>query len=206
MKASTTVVTLTHAPIETCPDVALAPIQTLNAWLGQWKDIGFSFVLAWSTDGVTWGRVDRTKPSPMVVTSDSMLPDFSPGLNNTLQELRLFTDDALDECSSGGAELHAWRSSDGWRARLISDEIATAGITARDTCQIMRGTDAEGPASNGFTLVREGQGLRHAPPIVLTTPLTDWRCLRIHVREYLEVVDGVTRITAARLAGISRER
>jgi len=187
-----------------CRSLTGDPRAAVEAWLAEHKAIGFKSLLAWSSDGVTWGRVDRPESRVELVTSEWLLPDASPGLTETLTELRLFTDD-LPGCKTPGAEIHAWKGSMGWRARLIQD--IWPRNHCRDTVQIAFGK-GEDTCANGFTLVSEGRGLKHAPPIEWPQQVYPQspQPLRLHVREYFHIDDGITRVGLSRLGGLSAFR
>jgi CRISPR-associated protein (TIGR03984 family) len=132
-------------------------------------------------------------------------------LTRTLTELRLFTD--ARGTSQPGGEIHAWRSTLGWQAVEAIDLAATDPPAAKeealsviDTEQILFGTEIEHTAE-GFSVVREGQGLRHAVPMTLEDGQFGegiLRPLRLHVREYISAdAQGVCRITSSRLSGLS---
>ena len=83
-------------PIQ-CEALGQDPIGAVNQWLRTPEAPAFAFLLAWSTDGVTWGRVDRSGTTPVIVKSERMITDLSPGGKETRLEVRLFNNDRGDD-------------------------------------------------------------------------------------------------------------
>ena len=183
------------------------PTAAINGWLNETAAPKYAYLLAWSLDGVTWARAVDAGGKRAIVTS-SLLPDLSPGITRSLVELRLFTD---DQGLTAGAQVHAWKTTSGWRAVETRDvSPSTEGsepVAPNDTVQILAGTRTVGEPVDGFTVVREGQGLCHAVPLDLPHGTLDGteRALRLHVREYIALEDGVARVAHSRLSGISIE-
>lgn len=186
-----------------CRGLESDPRTAINAWIQRPGAPGYRFLLATSLDGVTWGLVDEAeRGAPVLRTSDAVLRELSPALSNTLTECRLFTD---DQGRGGGAELHAWRSPLGWQATETIEGPSAGLAAAIDETQILFGTSVE-DVQGGFTIVREGQGLKHAVPIAVEKDKCNgtYRPLRLHVRHYLSAGDnGAWRVEGSRLAGLS---
>jgi CRISPR-associated protein (TIGR03984 family) len=167
--------------------------QKLAAWLNEQPTI----LLAHADDGVIWGKVANGS----LIISHSVLPDLLPELRaETLQQCRLF---------NPRGEWLIWRDGASFGTRLITDEEVEEGIEAFDEHQMLWGTYRDDKHSrDGFTVVYEGQGLLHAPPIDVPKECFGTepderklhRPLRLTVRHYLEDdSDGFARITVSRL-------
>lgn len=168
----------------------------LDEWLTtQARKHGLTTLLAHSDDGVTWGRVERSR---LCTSHDLFGEAVSPPLRVvTLQQARLF---------GPQAELLLWRGADGWRTRLVEE---TPDGEHYDESQMLWGNRRE-DGQGGFTLVSEGrQGLRHAPPVDVDAAAfsADHRPLRLQVRHYLrtEPETGLVRVALSRLVGLKIE-
>lgn len=163
-----------------------------RVWLAaQARQHGLRYMLIHADDGVIWGRLDK---NGLRLSSD-VAPEVSPPLRDlTLQQCRLFGE---------GGELFLWRTDDGWTARSIRDEDGNSDEYF-DEDQVLWGTGVEN-IEDGFTVVFEGQGLKHAVPIVAAPELfgRNKRPLRLKVRHYLVYDDaGVARIALSRLVDV----
>jgi CRISPR-associated protein (TIGR03984 family) len=117
-----------------------------------------------------------------------------------LQQLRLF---------GKNGELHLWRTASGrFRARVLDETEPAEEKKFFDESQILWGDRFEAQEA-GYTLVAEGQGVRHAVP--LTIPAAKFgsekkrrRPLRLVLRHYLTHDEiGQARIYLSRLVNLS---
>ncbi len=194
---------------------AITDDLSLHAWLeGQATACGLSYVLAHADDGVIWGQfIDST-----LRTADHAFPQFAPLRLCTLQQCRVFGDTAelllwridrrfkarlLRERDGQAPDLLAW-TGNGWR---LHKHATTTGHTI-DERHILWGTRAE-EEKDGFTMLSEGQGLRHAVP--LTGIQFDEghmeRPAGLLVRHYIAYDDetGVARIALSRLVRLDQK-
>ncbi len=165
-------------------------------------------LLAHHDDGVVWGRMNPVNGGYELKTSDfsgSPSPDFRL---TTLQECRLF---------SARGELFLWRQDGALKTRLVLDEAGEGVETCDyyDEKQVLWGVSRDENLSNDdFTLVFEGQGLRHAVPLKTTD--ADFsasqdenkrtRPLRLTVRHYLDYdPDGCAYVALSRLVALDKE-
>ncbi len=172
--------------------------QWLIDYAANHQDLGLGWLLAHADDGVIWGRLDAG--NHMSLSSDNFndLIGISPALQAiTLQQLRFF-----GEC----AELHIWRvGKQQFQARLLAETDAGETKKCFDETQILWGNRAEGQ-ENKYTLVTEGQGIRHIVPLdVPEDRFADdkRRPLRLQLRHYLDHDDiGQARIYLSRLVNV----
>ena len=114
---------------------------------------GETWVLAFSVDGVTWGKVKNESLSD----SGEAFSAFSPKLSNfrLLREIYVF---------SNSGQAHAWKEGSLWKAAEIIDGQGESSNYI-DQALLLLGTTVE-DSSNGFFLLKEGaQGLHHAIPL-----------------------------------------
>lgn len=168
--------------------------------LADWLKEQPTLLLAHADDGVIWGKVANSE----LITSQNILPALSPELRAaTLQQCRLF-----NHCG----EWLIWRDGSVFHARLVLDKEVkqdVVGIEAFDETQMLWGTYHDNTLSHeGFTVVYEGQGLRHAVPVEASegcfgTEIDEhkrFRPLRLTVRHYVEEdANGFARVTLSRL-------
>ena len=174
------------------------------------------WLLAHCDDGVVWGR--REVPEGAWLCSGEVYPNVSPHLvADRLQELRLF---------GGRQEVLLW--SDGVLAgRRLTDSLTEEdpSLAPVDEQRVLIGDRLlEGP-SNGFTLVGDGGGSRHAVP--LACAVSDFECvrwvddgsggrrqfvaacwpLRLNVRHFFtqDGGTGAVRVAATRLVDVALE-
>lgn len=150
------------------------------------------FLLAHLDDGVVWGRVEGDKLS----TSNEIAPETSPPLRaTTLQQCRLFSE---------SGEIMIWKDGEDLRARLLLDGKGEP-VDTLDEDQILWGTNGESP-DRGFTMVYEGQGMRHAVPIFVESGIFDQgktNPLRLQVRHYIRYDEtGCATIFLSRLVRV----
>lgn len=166
------------------------------------------YLLAFHDDGVVWGRM---KNGDLITSAkhDHAAPPQTPSpefRTITLQECRLFSE---------RGELLLWhKAGNKFAARLILDGDAKlpaqpAKANAFDEQQVLWGRYAEQNAGE-FTVVYEGEGLRHAFPTLsglqqafANSPNGQRRPLRLRVRHYLdEDDDGCVYVALSRLVKI----
>jgi CRISPR-associated protein (TIGR03984 family) len=165
----------------------------------------YQWLLAHCDDGVTWGyrRGDRWK-----IASDS-LPDLCPQITSiNLQQLRLFGNDS--------GELLAWRVDGGFQGRTLQDEARDLADWAEPMTEsrVLVGDRKFGESLDGFTVVGDGYGSRHAVPIECTDEdfgtegRSPYHPLRMTIKHYFnrDEQTGVVRIAASRLVSIRKER
>lgn len=179
------------------------PEQWLVEQAQTYKKLKLGWLLAHADDGVIWGQITASKTNdPFKATlSCTPFPDTSPPLRpDTLQQLRLFGE---------AGELHVWRTGPGrFQARLLDETEAAEEKRYFDEAQILWGDRSEEQKA-GYTLVVEGQGVRHAvPPVEPTAQFGSEkkrrRPLRLTLRHYLTHDDiGQARIYLSRLVNLS---
>jgi CRISPR-associated protein (TIGR03984 family) len=167
------------------------------------------FLLSHHDDGIVWGRIYATADGYELKTSDfsgSPSPDFRL---KTLQECRLFSE---------RGELFLWRQDGKLKTRLVLDEDSegTEKCDYYNEKQVLWGVYRDGNLStDDFTVVFEGQGLRHAVPLKTTD--ADFskdsdeenkrlRPLRLTARHYLAYdKDGCAYVALSRLVALDKE-
>lgn len=157
------------------------------------------WLLAHCDDGVAWGRRDAAGWH----LSCEPFPDVSPrpGPNN-LQQLRLFGPED---------ELLLWRADGDFRGRLLTHGPEAADITLRSEplVVLLVGERVLRETREGFTLVGDGRGSRHAVPLACEPsefPAQPRRHpLRMKVWHYFaaDPESGLVRVVASRLAEVS---
>ena len=178
--------------------------EAAPAWLAkQAETFDLRYLLAFAYDGVIWGRYDTR-----LKTSGELAPkgqNFAKLQDDTLLEAYLF---------SPNAELHMWRTDNGFLASYIQDSPAEKGQEAFDQAYFLWGTESQ-VLENGFTLLYEGeQGFRHAAPVPISKASLrslktyedrfeqeDVVCPRLKLRHYLND-SGPARITRSRLVDL----
>jgi CRISPR-associated protein (TIGR03984 family) len=156
------------------------------------------WLLAHCDDGVIWGRRDATGWR----LSCEPFPDISPRLELfNAQQLRLFG----PEC-----ELLLWRVDGGFRGRLLTHGPAPADPTVNpeEQCYVLVGDRVVRPTQDGFTVVGDGRGSRHAVPLVCPESAFPAQPrqhpLRLKVWHYFtaDSESGLVRVVACRLADV----
>lgn len=166
------------------------------------RTAGMRWLLAHCDDGVEWGRRDADD-EPWRLSS-AAFPDISPPIGHVnVQQLRLFGPDA---------ELLIWRVDDGFLGRRMADasplDVGDPRRAAEETYVVLGDRRLEGPR-DGFTLVGNAAGSRHAVP--LECPDDDFKArhmpLRLRVRHYFEQNSetGVVRVAASRILTLEQE-
>lgn len=164
------------------------------------------YLLSFHDDGIIWGKV---KGALLITSADK---DVEAPTNSPSPEFRIAT---LQECRlfNGKGEFMLWRTGKNeFGVRKILDfGEADANKPANggqkeyfDEPQVLWGREIE-QSNENFTIVREGQGIRHAFPgkIEGTGFLGERRPLRLIIRHYLdEDEDGYARIALSRLVGL----
>ncbi len=156
------------------------------------------WLLTHCDDGVVWGRRDTDGWR----LSSHPFPDISPLLSDAnAQQFRLF---------GPQSELLVWRTDDGLRGRWLTHAPDGVDDWLRPEEQeyILIGDRVLQKAQQGFTVVGDGRGSRHAVP--LECPETEFPArprrhpLRLSVCHYFtaDAQSGIVRIVASRLAGV----
>jgi CRISPR-associated protein (TIGR03984 family) len=177
------------------------PINDLNTieidftgWLqAKAQEFDLRYLLAHADDGVIWGEFRGQNSQLITSGDDDVFPQFAKLRTCTLQQCRIFGENA---------EVMLWKVGDNFKARLIKDDNNPEHLP--DENQILWGTQAEAE-KNGFTLVSDGsQGLKHAVPLTgITFKDKDYRPLRLKVRHYIDDdQSGVARIYLSRLVDL----
>jgi CRISPR-associated protein (TIGR03984 family) len=158
------------------------------------------WLLAHCDDGVVWGRREGARWR----LSTAAFPDVSPPLEpRRLQQLRLF---------GPLREVLLWRAPEGLVGRVLLDAGPVGGDDPRrprDEEYVLLGDRPLGPPRDGFTLVGDARGSRHAVPVVCLPahfqrgPRAGWP-LRLQVRHYFaeEEPTGLVRAAATRLVHV----
>lgn len=171
------------------------------------------YLLSFHDDGVIWGKLDDQQE---LRTSDEVIEGNSVNGGSSSPPFRLET---LHECRlfSKRGELLIWRTSEtDFTGRLITDDESQLEKRTEyyDEPQVLWGTEIDREftsTTEDFTVVREGQGVRHAFPMKVAedsfnTSKTDQkkRPLRLYVRHYLYYDDeGCVQVTLSRLLRLS---
>ena len=171
------------------------------------KDKPDIWLLSHHDDGIVWGRIKPAANGYELVTSDfsgSPSPDFRL---ITLQECRLF---------SARGELFLWLQDGKLRSRLVLDEAGEGAEPCDyyDEKQVLWGVYRDDLSNDDFTVVYEGQGLRHAVPLKTTD--ADFsaaqdenkrtRPLRLTMRHYLAYdKEGCAYVSLSRLVTLDKE-
>ena len=151
-----------------------------------------SWALAHCTDGVAWGRHDGN----VWRFSASAFPDVAPVITlANLQEIRFFGKEE---------ELLIWRESDTFLGRVLAE--ADGIVVPLDVSRVLVGDRILQEPRDGFTVVGDGAGSVHCPPITCTAEsFTNRRWpLRLLVRNYFkeDPSTGAMRIAASRLVDL----
>jgi CRISPR-associated protein (TIGR03984 family) len=158
-----------------------------------------AWLLAHCDNGVVWGR----RQGGNWRLSSEVFPEVSPEpRRENLQQLRLF---------GLFREILIWKSEGGWQGRELTDtEAATEELLRPEEQEyVLLGDRLLSPARDGFTLVGDGRGSRHAVPLACDEaqfsrdPERRWP-LRLQVRHYFAVEprSGVVRVAASRLVHV----
>ena len=167
------------------------------------EDLGarFTWVLAHSDDGVTWGRFDEQAGRWRL--GHEAAPGVSPPIRlEALQELRVF---------GTGGELLIWRADDGLRGRLLEDNEAdgtaddTDPLRPSDEYRIVRGDRVVCSFDAGFTKVADATGAEQVLPLALDEAQLRRHAVRLNVRHYWtqDSEDGTVRIAVTRLVELT---
>ena len=159
------------------------------------------WLLAHCDDGVVWGKCDEGTWQ----LSSKPFPDVSPELSvENLQQLRLFGKEV---------EVLIWRAENGFQGRVLVDaevpETEKAELWPKQENQILIGDRLLKGPTDGFSLVGEAGGARHAVPVhckgedFKRRERPYWP-LRLTVKHYLTQDEdtGMVRIAASRLIGV----
>jgi CRISPR-associated protein (TIGR03984 family) len=183
-----------------CSDIPVDDVVSdFPGWLHKnAKNNGLKHLLAHAEDGVIWGEFRGDDYKLVTSGDDDVFPQLAKLRLCTLQQCRIFGENA---------EIMLWKVGKNWKARSIED-----GHLSKDDyipeAQILWGTQKEQEKS-GFTLVSDGsQGLKHAVPRTgITFKGKDSRPLRLQVRHYIEYDEsGVARIYLSRLVNLDFDR
>jgi CRISPR-associated protein (TIGR03984 family) len=158
-----------------------------------------AWLLAHCDDGVVWGR----RQGGNWRLSSAVFPEVSPEpRRENLQQVRLF---------GLLREVLIWKADGGWLGRELADTETLAGEPLRPEEQeyVLLGDRVLSPAKEGFTLVGDGRGSRHAVPLACDEgqfgqdPERRWP-LRLQVRHYFaaDPRSGVVRVAASRLVHV----
>ncbi len=169
---------------------------TLRAWLGRWMNAQMPWLLVYADDGVIWGK---QQPDGKLVLSTDVFndPDRYPAVAvklraETLQEAHIF---------GPGGELRLWRTSDGFEARLLTDnDVGLEALPEERYLLWYQGNPVKTDPAAGFALLQEGaRGQRHAPPVI---PQGRQRP-KLVVRHYVDYdADGQAYIALSRLVAL----
>lgn len=163
---------------------------------------GYRWLLAHSDAGVTWGRLDGGRWT----LSSSLFPRISPPLRaSAIQQVRFF---------GPTAEALIWRTAQGPRGRVLADDgdlAADNPLRPADGRQVLIGDRLlDGPVE-GFSLIGDGDGSRHAVPLALGADAfavdggrARWWPARLALRSYFEqdAETGAVRVAVSRLVDL----
>lgn len=175
-------------------DCALLSSDPAGWVLAQKTVLGEAYwVLAFSLDGVTWGKVEND----MLAHSGQIFSQVSPGLDvDRLREIYAFSETG---------QAHAWRLDDGWHAVWMEDVANPDGDSFTEDYYLW-GNRLEDYQS-GFALLSEGaQGIVHAVPLPQQPAMkSDYSGgPKLVVRHYLGRGEaGAARIAATRLVKVT---
>lgn len=161
-----------------------APVEVEGRWL-----------LAHCDDGVVWGM--KGADGRWLLSGD-VFPDVSPNLElTTVQQLRVFGD---------AGELLVWRHEGRLNARWLADSIADAPswMLPYQETRLLLGDHVE-KTSQGFALLRDAAGVRHAAPVSCGAGrIPAGRRPKLRVRHYFErdSKSGAVRVAASRLVAV----
>jgi CRISPR-associated protein (TIGR03984 family) len=158
------------------------------------------WLLAHCDDGVVWGKREGARWR----LSSTAFPDVSPPLGGVnVQQVRLF---------GPLREVLIWRTEEGLRGRELSDTDTVATddlLRPEDQSYILVG-DRLLAARDGFSLVADGRGARHAVPLSsqessFGPPENRRWPLRLQVRHYFSADpgSGLVRVTVSRLVHLT---
>lgn len=181
--------------------------RTLIAWaLGQggppsWLQ-GVQWLLAHCDDGVIWGRLES---DGRWRRSSEAFPKESPPLREqTIQQLRIF---------GLGGEALLWRSDGAFHGRWATEGAAPLdeALQPQDESYLLLGDRLLGPPQDGFCVLGDATGSRHAAPIEcnqaeLGQPGQGRYPLHLQVRHYFEQdsESGAVRICMTRLVNLAK--
>ena len=162
---------------------------------------GTRWLLAYCDDGVVWGRRDGDDQGWRLSTGP--FPAISPALAVlSLLELRLFGPEA---------DVLIWRRDGGFSGRRLTDEEGPpvdAPTAPANEVRILLGNKLLDGPCDGFTLVGDATGSRHAVPLDCKPAAFNGRHspLRLNARHYFEQrASGEVRIAATRLVEVRIE-
>jgi CRISPR-associated protein (TIGR03984 family) len=166
----------------------------------------YRWLLAHSDSGVTWG-VNREGHWALSIGRFAGVSPLTAAaaFGERLQQLRLF---------SPIQELLIWRTDGGPLGRVLADSTTAADAVFRplDGEQVLIGDRLLAGPVDGFTLVGDATGSRHAVPVSGLTnesfrdgARNPYWPLRLKLRQYLEQdsASGAVRIAAARLIDVA---
>jgi CRISPR-associated protein (TIGR03984 family) len=160
------------------------------------------WLLAHCDDGVAWGWRDgggwRLSCDPFPDVSPRLVPD-------NVQQLRLFGPEA---------ELLLWRADNDFRGRLLTHgpEPTDGSLSPESLAVLLVGDRVVREPRDGFTVVGDGRGSRHAVPLIC--PASEFPArprrhpLRVNVWQYFaaDPESGLVRLVASRLSEVRLEK
>ena len=196
----------------TIQPVAVAACKALIAWVnGTGSAIAEAantdWLLAHCNDGVVWGRWDVQQNRWRLSTVQ--FPKYgrvSPLLaEENLQQLRVFGSER---------EVLVWRTEGGFTGRVLIEGSGTVRqeLQPKEEKHILVGDRLLAGPVDGFSLVGDARGSRHAVPLLCEEKdfkdgnRTRWP-LRLTVRHYFTQNEdtGVVQIAASRLVKVMKE-
>jgi len=172
----------------------------LQTWLaGQAAERKLTWLLAHADDGVIWGRYDpgnQTQPARLVLSGDQdLFPLVSPPLRlETLQQCRLFGETG---------ELIIWRDDQNWHMSWQAEDLQRLRLEEK---QILWGTEVAEEHPHDFSLLTERvqNGLKHTPPLIITSAQAEAGQVRLLVYHYInqDQQTGEARIENSRLVKV----
>jgi CRISPR-associated protein (TIGR03984 family) len=171
-------------------------IDALLAWIRGGAtpvEVPGRWLLAHCDGGVVWGL--RGDDDRWTLSGD-VFPEMARPLDGaSVQQLRVFGE---------AGELLVWRHEGTLRARWLADRDTDVPECAKpddEEDRLLLGRKVE-RTSRGFTLLNDGTGARHAPPV--TGPFHEGQRPRLRVRHYFEHDEetGAVRVAASRLVAV----
>jgi CRISPR-associated protein (TIGR03984 family) len=189
--------------------LTLSECKAVIAWVNGGTAIAEVSATAWllahCDNGVAWGKREDQQ-SPWLL-SNVPFPKISPLLTEeNLQQLRLF---------GAEREVLVWRTETGFAGRVLEDDGAVFSnddpLRPKQEPHVLVGDRLLAGPVDGFSLVGDARGSRHAVPVECTgedflqkgRPYTPWR---LQVRHYFtQEASGVVRVAASRLVNLTKE-